>query len=71
MAPIPVKFGGYFFHLDFEPVNANNARGLFDFTGRYTGNALGDFLLGAPNQGRWDGRTRSVAGPDQLDPHLH
>ena len=21
-----VKFGGYFFHLDFEPVNANNAR---------------------------------------------
>ena len=30
----------------------NNARGLFQFTGRYTGNALGDFLLGAPNQGQ-------------------
>ena len=24
-----VKFGGYFFHLDFEPVNAQNARGTF------------------------------------------
>ena len=46
-----VKFGGYYFHLDFEPVNANNARGTFGFTGRYTGNALGDFLLGAPNNG--------------------
>ena len=29
-----VKFGGYFFHLDFEPVNAQNARGTFAFTGR-------------------------------------
>jgi hypothetical protein len=46
-----VKFGGYFFHLDVEPVNAQNARGTFGFTGRYTGNALGDFLLGAPNSG--------------------
>jgi len=50
-----VKFGGYFFHLDFEPVNANNARGTFAFTNKYTGtasgNALGDFLLGAPSQG--------------------
>jgi hypothetical protein len=46
-----VKFGGYFFHLDVEPVNAQNARGTFGFTGRYTGNALGDFLLGAPNAG--------------------
>jgi Carboxypeptidase regulatory-like domain len=47
-----VKFGVYFFHLDFEPVNALNARGTFQFTGRYTGNPLGDFLLGAPNQGQ-------------------
>jgi hypothetical protein len=46
-----VKFGGYFFHLDFDPVNAQNARGTFAFTGKWTGNALGDFLLGAPNQG--------------------
>ena len=45
-----VKFGGYFFHLDFDPVNAQNARGTFAFTGKYTGNALGDFLLGFPNQ---------------------
>jgi hypothetical protein len=46
-----VKFGGYFFHLDFEPVNANNARGTFSFTGKWTGNSLGDFLIGDPNQG--------------------
>jgi hypothetical protein len=46
-----VKFGGYIFRLDVEPVNAQNARGTFGFTGRFTGNALGDFLLGAPNNG--------------------
>jgi hypothetical protein len=46
-----LKFGGYFFHLDIDPVNANNARGTFAFTGKWTGNALGDFLLGDPNQG--------------------
>jgi Carboxypeptidase regulatory-like domain len=54
-----VKFGAYFFHLDFDPVNANNARGTFSFsgtngtpgsTGKFTGNSLGDFLLGTPNQ---------------------
>lgn len=39
-----LKFGGYFFHLDFDPVNANNARGSFRF------NTLSDFLNGNPNQ---------------------
>jgi Carboxypeptidase regulatory-like domain len=43
-----VKFGGYFFHLAVDPVNANNARGTFSFTG---GNALNNFLAGAPTQG--------------------
>jgi hypothetical protein len=49
-----VKFGGYFFHLDFEPVNALNARGTFAFTNATaggTGNSLGNFLAGVPNQG--------------------
>ena len=49
-----VKFGGYFFHLAVQPVNANNARGAFGFTGRFTNpgqGGLGDFLLGAPNSG--------------------
>ncbi len=46
-----VRFGGYFIHLDVDLVNATNARGSFGFTGRYTGNGLGDFLLGAPNTG--------------------
>ncbi len=50
-----VKFGGYFFHLRFEPVNANNARGTFAFSTTAanpgTGNALGNFLIGDPTQG--------------------
>jgi hypothetical protein len=46
-----VKFGGYFFHLAFDPVNAQNARGTLAYTGKWTGNALRDFLLGTPNQG--------------------
>ncbi len=40
-----VKFGGYFFHLDFEPVNAQNARGTFAFS------SLANFLAGDPSQG--------------------
>jgi hypothetical protein len=47
-----VKFGAYFFHLNFDPVNAANARGTFSFTGKFTGSSLGDFLLGEPNQGQ-------------------
>jgi hypothetical protein len=39
-----VKFGAYFFHLDFNPLNANNARGTFRFS------TLSDFLLGNPVQ---------------------
>jgi hypothetical protein len=53
-----VKFGGYFFNLDFEPANAVNARGTFSFTPTLTngtvfgtGNALGNFLSGEPTQG--------------------
>jgi hypothetical protein len=43
------KFGAYFFHLDFNPVLPNTARGAFTFTGQFTGNALADFLLGYPS----------------------
>ena len=39
-----VKFGAYFFHLDFDPVNANNARGTFSF------GSLANFLAGDPTQ---------------------
>jgi carboxypeptidase family protein len=53
-----VKFGGYFFHLDFDPVNANNARGTFSFTPTTSsgvtfgaGNSLVNFLEGYPTQG--------------------
>jgi hypothetical protein len=46
-----LKFGAYFLHLTIDPVNAQNARGTFAFTGKWTGNALGDFLQGDPNQG--------------------
>src|SRR5262249_36180835 len=51
-----IKFGGYFFKFDFQPVNPNAARGVFTFSPRWTsstaggadGNAFADFLLGYP-----------------------
>ncbi|HEV3061944.1 MAG TPA: carboxypeptidase-like regulatory domain-containing protein [Vicinamibacterales bacterium] len=47
-----VKFGGYLFRLDFNPVLPNTARGAFTFTGQFSGNALADFLLGDPTSGQ-------------------
>jgi carboxypeptidase family protein len=44
-----IKFGGYWFHLVFNPVNPTAARGAFTFTGQWTGNAFADFLLGYPS----------------------
>jgi hypothetical protein len=46
------KAGAYVFHLDFNPVLPNTARGAFTFTGQFTGNALADFLLGYPSSGQ-------------------
>jgi hypothetical protein len=43
-----VKFGGYYFHLRLRPEQPDNARGAFTYTGQFTGNAFGDFLLGYP-----------------------
>jgi hypothetical protein len=51
-----IKFGAYFMHYDFQPVNPNGARGIFSFTPRFTssvaglgnGNAFADFMLGYP-----------------------
>jgi hypothetical protein len=43
-----IKFGGYFFHLRFQPEQPDNARGSFTYTGQFTGNAFADFLLGYP-----------------------
>ena len=45
-----VEFGGYFFHLDFNPAFPNFARGVYTFSGAYTGSALADFMLGYPSQ---------------------
>jgi hypothetical protein len=73
-----VKFGGYFFHLDFEPVNAVNARGTFQFTPTTmagatfgTGNALGNFLFGYPTQGSGssEGRGNLLGSTDWV--HLY
>ena len=44
-----LKVGGYLFHLSFNPVNPNAARGAFTFNGQWTGNAYADFLLGYPS----------------------
>ena len=46
----PIKFGGYFFHLNFNPSYPNDARGIYTYSGAYSGNALADFLLGYPSQ---------------------
>jgi hypothetical protein len=60
-----LKFGGYWFHLRFRPENPEAARGDFTYTGQWTGNAFGDFLLGYPTSARAgigrgdeDGRTK-------------
>jgi Carboxypeptidase regulatory-like domain len=54
-----VQFGGYFFHLSFNPSFPNNARGTYTFNGVFTsapndplrtGNAFADFLFGNPSQ---------------------
>ena len=59
-----LKFGGYFFHLQFRPEQPDNARGAFTYTGQFSGNAFADFLLGYPTsavsgigRGDEDGRT--------------
>jgi hypothetical protein len=59
-----VKFGAYYFHLKLRPEQPDNARGVFTYTGQFTGNAFGDFLLGYPTsatsgtgRGDEDGRT--------------
>ena len=43
-----LRFGGYLFHLSFKPRYPNNARGVYTYTGLYTGSPLGDFLKGQP-----------------------
>jgi hypothetical protein len=45
-----IKFGGYFFHLNFNPSFPNDARGVYTYSGVYSGNPLADFLLGDPSQ---------------------
>src|SRR5881396_1098711 len=60
-----LKFGGYLFRLEFNPVNPAAARGAFTFNGQWTGNAFADFLLGYPSSaqvgiGRADEHGRST-----------
>ncbi|HEV2198524.1 MAG TPA: carboxypeptidase regulatory-like domain-containing protein [Bryobacteraceae bacterium] len=51
-----LRWGAYFMHFDFQPVNPNGARGIYSYTPRWTssapglanGNAFADFLLGYP-----------------------
>ena len=55
-----IKFGGYWFHLKFNPSNPEAARGVFSFTPRFTssqpglsdGSAFADFLLGHPSSAK-------------------
>lgn len=45
-----LQFGVYFFHLAFNPSFPDDARGIYTYSGSYTGNPLADFLLGYPSQ---------------------
>ena len=45
-----IQFGGYFFHLAFNPRFPNDARGIYTYSGAYAGSPLADFLLGYPSQ---------------------
>jgi hypothetical protein len=45
-----IRFGSYIFHLDFNPQFPNDARGVYTYSGAYSGNALADFLFGYPSQ---------------------
>ncbi len=72
-----LKFGVYLFHLSFNPVNPDTARGLFSFSSQFTGprpnqtgNALADFLLGFPSSGQV-GIGRSEARSYKLVSLLH
>lgn len=47
-----LKFGAQFRRYDTATTNAARSRGDFTFSGTYTGNAWGDYLLGLPFQGR-------------------
>ena len=60
-----LKFGAYYYNLRLRPVQADNARGAFTYTGQFSGNAFADFLLGYPTtavsgigRGDEDGRSR-------------
>ncbi len=59
-----MKFGAYYYYLKLRPVQADNARGAFSYSGQFSGNAFADFLLGYPTtavsgigRGDEDGRT--------------
>jgi hypothetical protein len=69
-----IKLGGYLFHLRFRPEQPDNARGVFTYSGQFTGNPFGDFLVGYPSsavagvgRGTEDGRTTWVHAFGQDD----
>ena len=65
-----LKFGGYLFRLEFNPVNPQAARGAFTFNGQWTGNAFADFLLGYPSSAQVGHRARRRARPLDLAARL-
>jgi Carboxypeptidase regulatory-like domain/TonB dependent receptor len=47
-----LNFGAMYKRLQFNPLIPSSKRGQFTFTGAYTGNSFGDFLLGLPSNAR-------------------
>jgi outer membrane receptor protein involved in Fe transport len=57
-----LRFGGDYRRVHRDSLGGSNATGSFYFTGAYTGSALGDFLLGEPQETTID----SAAGKTNL-----
>jgi outer membrane receptor protein involved in Fe transport len=54
-----IKSGFEYRRFSMDISDSNTPQGIFTFTGRYTGNAIADLLLGYPTQ------TRNLIGPQQ------
>lgn len=61
-----IKFGADLRRYEFTSTNSANSRGAFSFSGAYSGDAFGDYILGYPSSGLRD-FPRNLFGEDQLN----
>jgi hypothetical protein len=61
-----IEFGADLRRYEFTSTNSANSRGAFSFSGAYSGDAFGDYILGYPSSGLRD-FPRNLFGEDQLN----